>query len=156
MTTVMRTTHLLAGVLLLSVLAKTLALSPAQVGTSGSKQQPASTVAGNVEHGRYLAEHVAMCVECHSERDERGNILDSERYMGAPIPIQSGPPWAKDWALSAPPNKGLRGYDDAQAMRLLTEGSIGRNGTQLKLPMPRFRMTREDAADVIAYLRSLQ
>ena len=97
-----------------------------------------------------------MCVECHSRRDERGNIIDAERYMGAPIPIPSGPPWAKDWALSAPPNKGLRGYDDAQAMRLLTEGSIGRDGTQLKLPMPRFRMTREDAADVIAYLRSLQ
>ena len=153
----MRRSHLLAGaVLLLSVLAKTSALSPAQVGTSGTRQQPASTVAGNVEHGRYLAEQVAMCVECHSGRDERGNILDSERYMGAPIPIPSGPPWARDWALSAPPNKGLRGYDDAQAMRLLTEGSIGRDGTQLKLPMPRFRMTREDAADVIAYLRSLQ
>ena len=152
----MRRSHLLAGaVLLLSVLAKTSALSPARVGTPGL-QQPASTVAGNVEHGRYLAEHVAMCVECHSRRDERGNIIEAERYMGAPIPIPSGPPWAKDWALSAPPNKGLRGYDDAQAMRLLTEGSIGRDGTQLKLPMPRFRMTREDAADVIVYLRSLQ
>src|SRR5690242_10253777 len=37
---------------------------------------------GNPEHGRYLAERVAMCVECHSGRDSDGNIIDSERYLG--------------------------------------------------------------------------
>ena len=148
--------QLLAGAaLLLIILAKTSAQPHSQAGTTGRPpQEPAGTVAGNVERGRYLAEHVAMCVECHSGRDERGNIIEAKRYMGAPVP--PGPPWAKDWALSAPPNKGLRGYDDAQAMRLLTEGAIGRDGTQLKMPMPRFRMKPQDAADVIAFLRSLE
>jgi hypothetical protein len=42
------------------------------------------------------------------------------------------------------------------AMRLLTQGAIGRDGAQLKLPMPRFRMNNQDAADVIAFLRSLE
>lgn len=41
-------------------------------------------------------------------------------------------------------------------MRLLTEGAIGRNGTRLHPLMPRFRMTPQDAADVIAYMRSLE
>ena len=61
---------------------------------------------------------------------------------------------ANDWA-NVPRNKGLPGYSDEQALRLLTEGAIGRDGKQLRPPMPRFRMTPQDAADVIAFLRSL-
>ena len=112
-----------------------------------------SASSGNVEHGRYIAEHVAMCVECHSGRDGRGHLLENERYMGGQIPF--APPWPNDWAARAPRNKGLPGYTDALALRLLTEGSIGRNGVPLRAPMPRFRMTPQDAADVIAFLRSL-
>ena len=108
---------------------------------------------GNIAHGRYLAEHVAMCVECHSGRDAQGNIIDAELFLGGPIPF--APPWPNDWANRAPRNKGLPGYTDEQALRLLTEGAIGRDGKQLRPPMPRFRMTTQDAADVIAFLRSL-
>jgi mono/diheme cytochrome c family protein len=109
---------------------------------------------GNAEHGRYIVEHVAMCIECHSGRDAKGNILSSQLYLGAPIPF--APPWPNDWAMRAPRNKGLPGYDDAQALRLLTQGAIGRNGENLRPPMPRFRMNVQDASDVIAYLRSLE
>jgi mono/diheme cytochrome c family protein len=108
---------------------------------------------GNVEHGRYIAERVAMCVECHSGRDSAGRILDSERYDGAPLPFV---PPSPDWATRVPRNRGLPGYTDAMALRLLTQGAIGRDGRQLKPPMPRFHMTTQDAADVIAYLRSLR
>jgi hypothetical protein len=106
----------------------------------------------NAEHGRYIVELVAMCVECHSGRDSRGAILESERFLGAPIPF--APPWANDWAMRAPRNRGLPGYTDELALRLLTEGAIGRNGEHLRPPMPRFRMSVQDAADVIAYMRS--
>jgi mono/diheme cytochrome c family protein len=105
---------------------------------------------GNAEHGRYLAEHVAMCVECHSPRDENGNIIEGEQYLGAELPlaVPSG------WAQRAPRNRGLAGYSDEMAMRLLTQGAIGRDGRRLRPPMPRFRMSPQDAADVIAFLRS--
>ena len=108
---------------------------------------------GNVEHGRYIVEHVAMCIECHSGRDSQGNILESQLFLGAPIPF--APPWPNDWAMRAPRNRGLPGYDDGLALRLLTQGAIGRHGEQLRPPMPRFRMTVQDAADVIAFMRSL-
>jgi hypothetical protein len=36
----------------------------------------------------------------------------------------------------------------------LSPAALERDGTQLRYPMPRFRMTPQDAADVIAYLRS--
>ena len=149
----MRRSHVLAAI---GVAVVVLARISAQSHSAAAPAAPSSqtgAITGNIEHGRYIAEHVAMCVECHSGRDPRGNIIDAERYLGAPIPV--GPAWATDWALRAPRNKGLPGYDDAMAMRLLTEGSVGRDGLQLKLPMPRFRMTPQDAADVIAFLRSL-
>jgi mono/diheme cytochrome c family protein len=115
--------------------------------------QDSGLPAGNVQHGQYLAEHVAMCIECHSPRDEAGRLIESERYLGGNIPFS--PPWPNDWATRAPRNRGLVGYDDKAALRLLTEGAIGREGRRLRAPMPRFFMTRQDAADVIAFLRSL-
>jgi len=120
-------------------------------------QQPPPTAApfptGNVEHGRYIVEDVVHCVECHSSRDAMGNILPSTRFLGGPIPFR--PSWSNDWAASAPRNKGLNGYTDELAFRLFTQGSIGRSGAVLRPPMPRFRMSRQDAADVIAYMRSI-
>lgn len=110
-------------------------------------------VTANIEHGRYLVEEVAHCVQCHSPRDSHGNIIAPRKFEGGPIPFS--PPWPNDWALRAPRNSGLPGYDDEQAMRLLTQGAIGRDGEQLRPPMPRFHMTRQDAADVIVFMRSL-
>jgi len=121
-----------------------------------SAQQPAASAslpAGNLEHGRYLVERVVMCYECHSARDLQGNIVAGTRFKGGPMPMR--PSWSGDWPLQIPRIAGLPGYTDAEAMRLLTEGGIKRDGTQLRYPMPRFRMTPQDAADVIAYLRSL-
>ena len=108
--------------------------------------------AGNAQHGEYLAHHVAMCVECHSPRDEAGTIIPGSEFMGAPLPVRT----PAHWATRAPRNRGLPGYDDEQAMRLLTEGAVARDGRQLLPPMPRFRMTHQDAADIIAFLRSLK
>lgn len=116
------------------------------------KAAPQTTIIGNITHGQYIAEHVAMCVECHSPRDENGRIIQGQEFMGGPLPID--PP--RGWATRVPRNRGLLGYTDDQAMRLLTEGAIGRHNEQLLLPMPRFHMTKADAADVIAFLRSLQ
>jgi mono/diheme cytochrome c family protein len=103
------------------------------VSLSGQQAQAptaASTAkaSGNVEHGRYLVENVVMCYECHSTRD---------------------------WPIQIPRIAGLPGYTDEQALRLLTQGAIRFDGKQLRYPMPRFRMSPQDAADVIAYLRTL-
>jgi hypothetical protein len=144
----------------IAVSAALLATSPYLAAQSPRSEgsQPPSTgplvagLAGNVERGRYLVEHVAMCIECHSTRDVSGVIIPGREYMGGNIPFR--PPWPNDWAAVAPRNAGLPGYTDAAAMRLLMDGAIGRLGTRLRAPMPQFRMTPQDAADVIAFMRS--
>lgn len=132
-------------------------------GAVAAQQKPAAKDAapmaaetkGNVEHGRYLVESVAMCGECHSTRDQAGNIVPGTKFKGGPMPARV--PWASDgnaWPIMAPSIAGLPAYTDIQAMRLLTQGAIRRDGTQARAPMPRFRMSAQDAADVIAFLRT--
>jgi mono/diheme cytochrome c family protein len=121
--------------------------------TDLSAGQQASSGGGSVDRGRYLVERVAMCGECHSTRDQDGNIVNGTRFKGGPMPVR--PTWPVDWPNAFPRIAGLPGYTDEQATRLLTQGAIKRDGTQLRAPMPRFRMSTQDAADVIAYLRTL-
>ena len=128
-------------------------LSAQQPAAPSTQPPAASTPSGNIEHGRYIVERVVMCYECHSARDPQGNIVAGTRFKGGPMPMR--PPWRSDWPLQIPRIAGLPGYTDEEAMRLLTQGAIKRDGSQLRYPMPRFRMTPQDAADVIAYLRTL-
>ena len=121
--------------------------------SSASPSSPSSAGAQELERGRYLVEHVALCVECHTPRDERGELVPSRRLQGAAIPVRSPFP-AQTWAFRAPHLAGLPGLTDAEAVRLLTEG-IAHTGLPPAPPMPRFRMTRGDAEAVVAYLRSL-
>src|SRR5688500_19436741 len=129
------------------------AQQPAAGGGAASQGGGARATAGNVERGRYLVERVANCGECHSQRDSRGAIIEGTKYQGGSMVVT--PSFTIDWPNRFPRIAGLPGYTDEQAIRLLTQGAIKRDGTQLRAPMPRFRMTPEDAAAVIAYLRSL-
>jgi mono/diheme cytochrome c family protein len=134
---------------LVSVCAAMLLLS--SVYLSG-QQPPAPVSGGSAERGRYIVERVAMCGECHSTRDQMGNIVPGTKFKGGPMVVRSSLPIA--WPAAFPRIAGLPGYTDEQAIRLLTQGAIKRDGTQLLPPMPRFRMNPQDAADVIAYLRT--
>jgi mono/diheme cytochrome c family protein len=151
----MQSSYAIAGAALLLVsvgLSRPFTAPSSSVGPAPVREMQG--LSGNVDHGRYIVEEVAMCAQCHSPRDAQGNIIESQKFFGAPIPFR--PPWPNDWAIFAPRNRGLPGYDDAQAMRLLTEGAIGRDGRPLRRPMPQFHMSKQDAADVIAFMRSLQ
>lgn len=107
-----------------------------------------------VERGRYLVHRVALCIQCHSPRDENGKLLETQLLTGARIPVDSPFP-GQPWAYHAPNIRGMLGYTDEEGVRLLTQG-ITRNGTPPKPPMQQFHMTREDARAVVAYLKSLR
>lgn len=107
---------------------------------------------GDAARGEYLANNVAMCVQCHSPRDSRGVILANQKFHGAPMPVR-GPAWSEDWAFRAPSIAGLVGFTDDQIIMLLTEGHAGDRPAPMR-PMPPFRMNRQDAEAIVAYLRT--
>jgi mono/diheme cytochrome c family protein len=119
---------------------------------SNARSSPPET--GSGEHGKYIVENIAMCGQCHSPRTDSGDIIRDQWLKGAPIPVRS-PYVYQTWAEYAPRVAGLPQYTDEQAITLLTTG-IARTGKELRRPMPPFRMSMQDARDVVAYLRSLE
>lgn len=105
-----------------------------------------------IEHGRYLVHEVAMCVQCHSPRDRRGVLIEERLLEGGPIPFKN-PFQGARWAFEAPHIANLVGYTEEEVVHLLTQG-IRRTGDRPAAPMPPFRMTREDAQAIWAYLQS--
>ncbi|MFY9779222.1 MAG: cytochrome c [Candidatus Baltobacteraceae bacterium] len=98
--------------------------------------------ADTVARGRYIVRQVGMCTDCH------GLTL-----MGGKLAVT----WRPDVAAAelAPKIAGLPGYTAEGAVRFLETG-IARNGKNLRPPMPAYRLKPDDAAAVVAYLRSLQ
>jgi mono/diheme cytochrome c family protein len=128
---------------------------PALLALGQDKSPPAADRGGSIGRGRYIVEQVALCVECHTPRDENGQLLRSKHLDGAPVPVKAPPYPRMKWALKAPALAGLPGYTKEEGIRLLTQG-ITRDGRTPDPPMPPFRMNRTDAEAVVAYLQSLQ
>jgi len=117
------------------------------------KAAPADS-SGLIRRGDYLTHHVAMCVQCHSPRDPEGNIVESQEFRGAPIPVQSFP-WATSWAYASVNLRGMPGWSTEEAIHFLETGERF-DGKKPQLPMPPFRLSHEDAEAVVAYLKSLK
>ena len=116
---------------------------------------PASRPDESMAKGKYLVDHVAMCVECHTPRNEKGELISGEYLKGAPVPVKPPPYPNMKWALKAPAIAGLAGYTKKQGIRLLTEG-VTSDGRVPDAPMPRFRFKADDAAAIVDYLKSLE
>jgi mono/diheme cytochrome c family protein len=126
----------------------------AAAGASAQEQAKKGGAAGQdqIARGKYIVENVAMCERCHTRRDAQGNPDRDNWLMGGPV--QTQPTYPADWAFVEPRIAGTPPGTDAEFIRLLTTG-ISRTGKPPKLPMPPFRMTRDDAQAVLAYLKSL-
>jgi mono/diheme cytochrome c family protein len=109
----------------------------------------------SISRGKYIVENVAMCIECHTPRDDNGDLVTSRYLEGAPIPVSQPPYPQMNWALKAPAIAGLIGYTKEEGVRLLTHG-ITRDGRVPDPPMPPFRFNRADAEAVVEYLKSFK
>jgi mono/diheme cytochrome c family protein len=122
-------------------------------GTPAAQAAAAAAPQGAVERGRYIVEDIAMCEECHTPRDENGNLDESRQLQGAPIWIEPVHHMT-NWANRAPGLAGFVGFTDQQGEDILERG-IGPNGLAIQPPMHIYHMNQADAQAVIAYLRSL-
>jgi mono/diheme cytochrome c family protein len=107
-----------------------------------------------VARGEYLATKVVPCIQCHSPHDRAGNLLEDQLFTGQAIPFTSPFPDGPRWAPRAPALKRLPGWSTEEFISILTTGKR-LNGHRPSSPMPQFRMSRQDAEAVAAYLKSL-
>ena len=120
----------------------------------GPSSVQAATGQAPIERGKYIVNGVAMCGMCHTPRNDSGEVETSRALDGASVWLMPAHP-TENWPLKAPRIAGTPPASDDDMVRLLTTG-IWKDGTRLRPPMPQYRMSREDAEAVVAYLRSLR
>lgn len=113
-----------------------------------------------IERGRYLANHVMLCVDCHSTRDWSlfsGPLKEGTHGKGGEVfDQQLGFP-GKYIAPNITPSS-LSGWTDGEIFRAITTG-VSKDGHALFPIMPYLnygQLDEEDIKDVIAYIRTLQ
>jgi hypothetical protein len=115
---------------------------------------PATAGAQSLTRGKYLVERTSLCNDCHTPRDDKGEIIMSKTLQGAPI--GSAPIHPMPWADTAPPIAGLPGHYTPEQMVKFLETGIRPDGSKPRPPMPPYRFSHEDALAVTAYIRSLK
>ena len=116
--------------------------------------------AERLERGKYLANHVTVCIDCHSTRDwskfagpvvpgtyGKGGELFNEEIGGVP-----GTLYAKNITPA-----GIGNWTDGELMRLITNG-VNKDGKAIFPLMPYLsynNLTQEDLHSIVAYIRSL-
>lgn len=112
-----------------------------------------------IERGKYLANHVMACMDCHSTRDWT-------KFAGPLVPGTEGKGGERfDQAIGMPgvfisPNItpfNLKHWTDAELYRVITSG-VAKNNRPIFPVMPYLnygKMDDEDIRSVIAYLRTL-
>jgi mono/diheme cytochrome c family protein len=116
-----------------------------------------------IERGRYLAEHVTVCVGCHSPVlvDVPGEpLVAAKRFAGRdwnmPDPYGAGVPRGPN--LTSDPVHGIGAWTDGELVRAILEG-VDRTGAPLFPMMPyavyREHLTQDDALAIVAYLRTI-
>jgi mono/diheme cytochrome c family protein len=105
-----------------------------------------------VERGRNLVDKIAQCADCHTPRMATGE-LDRLRWLqGAPLGFK--PLMEMPWMPVAPGIAGLPGYTEEQGIAFFMTG-VRPNGTKCLPPMPEYQLSRDEAAAMVAYLKSL-
>jgi mono/diheme cytochrome c family protein len=115
---------------------------------------PTTAGAQSVARGKYLVEGTSLCNDCHTPRDEKGELIMSKSLQGAPIGFQ--PLHPMPFAPVAPRIAGLpANYTPAQMVTFLQTGKRP-DGSMPSPPMPPYRFSREDALALTAYLRAMK
>jgi mono/diheme cytochrome c family protein len=112
-----------------------------------------------IERGKYLANHVMICMDCHSTRDWRyfaGPMkMDSLGIGGEQFSHSMGFP-GEIYAANITP-AGIGNWSDGEVFRAVTTG-VRRNGKPIFPVMPYHNYGKVDPEDIqaiIAYVRSL-
>lgn len=133
---------------------------------NNNADQPAATDGADslkkvVERGDYLANHVAVCIDCHSKRDITKfslPVVPGTEGGGAGFPFgeAEGVP-GMVWAPNITP-AALKDWTDDEIIKAMTQG-INKKGDTLFPIMPYHhysKMAKDDIKAIVAYIRTLK
>ena len=140
------------------------------ISCNNSSENTATANTGNedsvkkmVERGKYLAHHVSLCMDCHSQRDFNqfsGPPVDGTEGMGGEAFGEKigvpGTVYTKN--ITPDTVNGIGKWTDDEIARAITEG-INKNGDTLFpiMPYPHYNgMSKEDVYSIITYIRTLK
>ena len=113
-----------------------------------------------VARGEYLANHVSLCMDCHSRRNWSlfaGPLLPGGHGAGGQVfDAKIGFPGSVISPNITPYN--LKNWTDGEIFRAITSG-VGKDGSAIfpLMPWPYYaKMNREDLYDIVAYVRTLK
>lgn len=112
-----------------------------------------------IEHGKYLANHVMICMDCHSVREWNyfaGPMKRDSLGIGGELFDQSMGFPGKIYAANITPS-GIGDWTDGEVFRAITTG-VRKSGKPIFPVMPYHNYGQVDAEDIkaiIAYLRTL-
>ncbi|WP_264565090.1 cytochrome c [Flavobacterium sp. N3904] len=113
-----------------------------------------------LERGKYLANHVCVCVDCHSTRnwsEFSGPLVEGTIGKGGEVFDQRFGFPGSFYSKNITPS-GIGDWTDAEVMRAIASG-VSKNGNALfpVMPHPHFgQMDKEDLESIIVYLRTLE
>jgi mono/diheme cytochrome c family protein len=120
-----------------------------------AKADARPNAAALIKRGDYLVNEVARCGDCHTPRNNRGQLDNTRALQGAAIwftPKVKPKEWegkAPDITMSGKPGK----WSEEKMIKYL---STGGKGEKPEAPMPAYHLSQDDARAVTAYLRSLR
>lgn len=113
-----------------------------------------------IARGEYLANHVTVCIDCHSSRDWSrfsGPIVEGTEGMGGDVFDQRLGFPGSFYAKNITP-EGIGRYTDGELFRVITTG-VSKEGDALFPIMPYHyygQLDEEDIKSIIAYIRQLK
>jgi hypothetical protein len=113
---------------------------------------------GDTARGRYLTERVANCQDCHTRHLVTGQLDKSAWLKGAILYLSRDDPSGKLIASAPDITSGgafWRRWGVDGMRQFLVTGKTPDGNTPGDL-MPRYVLRRDDAGDIVAYLKSLK
>lgn len=116
------------------------------------------TLSSKAAYGKYLAEEVARCQECHTPRTESRDF-DPEKWMKGAVmefaPLQPIKDWHKTSPDITPAGRLWKNWTEAGLKKYLITG-LTPKGTLAGPPMPTYKMKEADAEAIVEYLKTLK
>lgn len=111
-----------------------------------------------IERGRYLVEEIGKCQDCHTPRNEKGE-LDREKWLKGAVldfaPIKPVEGWHKTAPDLTSQSRLFERWKEEGLVKFMVTGLNPRGG-KADVPMPTYKLKQEDAEAIVAYLKSLK